>query len=118
MVLALDTFFRALADPTRLRCLMLLVHEAELCVCEFTHALDELQPKISRHLASLREDGLVADRRTAQWIHYRINPALPAWAKETLALAAHAHSTTEPYVRDRKRLKTMTDRPLTARRCD
>ena len=49
-----DQFFKALSDLTRLRMLVLLSHEGELCVCELTHALDEIQPKISRHLAQLR----------------------------------------------------------------
>jgi ArsR family transcriptional regulator len=116
MNLTADNFFRALADPTRLRCLLLLSTEGELCVCELTYALDEIQPKISRHLASLRETGLVADRREGLWIHYRLHTDLPAWARETLELAARAQRTAEPYARDRKRLKAMADRP-SARRC-
>ena len=46
-----DSFFRMLANSTRLRCLMLMQAEGELCVCELTHALNLSQPKISRHLA-------------------------------------------------------------------
>jgi ArsR family transcriptional regulator len=80
-----DLLFKALADTTRLRMLMLLVMEGELCVCELTHALDEIQPKISRHLAQLRESGVVQDRRQGQWIYYRINPNLPEWAREVLS---------------------------------
>ncbi len=66
-----DQFFKALSDLTRLRMLVLLNCEGELCVCELTHALDEIQPKISRHLAQLRELGVVLDRRQGQWIYYR-----------------------------------------------
>jgi len=73
-----EDLFKALADPTRLRCLMLLSMERELCVCELTHALDEIQPKVSRHLASLRDQGIVRDRRQGQWVYYRLNPELPA----------------------------------------
>ncbi|HFD79984.1 MAG TPA: ArsR family transcriptional regulator, partial [Gammaproteobacteria bacterium] len=40
-----ETFFKALADQTRLRCLVLLQQEGELCVCELTHALGMIQPK-------------------------------------------------------------------------
>ena len=43
-----EQFFKVLADATRLRMLMLLVMEGELCVCELTHALNEIQPKISQ----------------------------------------------------------------------
>jgi DNA-binding transcriptional ArsR family regulator len=59
MILEADTLFRLLADTTRLRIVMLLQQAGELCVCELTHALDLSQPKISRHLAHLREGGLL-----------------------------------------------------------
>lgn len=103
--------FRALSDETRLRCLELLVLEGELCVCELTHALGEVQPKISRHLAILREAGVVVDRREGLWIHYRVNPALPAWAREVLNVTARANATAESCARDRKRLKGTPNRP-------
>jgi ArsR family transcriptional regulator len=106
-----DDLFRALADPTRLRSLLLLATEGELCVCELVHAIGELQPKISRHLAMLREAEIVTDRREGLWIHYRLNPKLPAWAREVLAATARANTNTEPYARDRKRLKGMSNRP-------
>ena len=64
-----------------MRCLMLLPAHNELCVCKLPHALAAAQPHISRHLAQLREAGQVADRRQGPWIHCRINPALPAWAR-------------------------------------
>ncbi|MDQ9557232.1 metalloregulator ArsR/SmtB family transcription factor, partial [Serratia marcescens] len=37
-------------------------------------------PKISRHLAMLRESGLLLDRRDGKWIYYRLSPHMPAWA--------------------------------------
>jgi ArsR family transcriptional regulator len=77
-------FYKCLADETRLRCLMLIEHEGELCVCELTEALDESQPKISRHLAQLRQCELLLDRKQGQWVYYRINPSLPDWAKLVL----------------------------------
>jgi DNA-binding transcriptional ArsR family regulator len=77
-------FFQALADTTRLRCLMLMVAEEEVCVCEMTHALGEIQPKVSRHLAALRAAGFILDRREAQWMYYRLHPDLPAWMHEVL----------------------------------
>jgi ArsR family transcriptional regulator len=111
MKLTADDLFRALADPTRLRCLLLLAEHDELCVCEFTHALDETQPKISRHLATLREAGIVSDRRAGQWIHYRLHPALPSWARQVLAATVRANIGAEPYARDRRRLASMASRP-------
>lgn len=69
----------ALADPTRRLILALVTREGELCVCELVAALDDIQPKISRHLAVLREAGWVLARREGTWMHYRL-AALPAWA--------------------------------------
>jgi ArsR family transcriptional regulator len=115
MPMITEDFFRTLADPTRLRCLLLLAAEDELCVCEFIHALDEVQPKISRHLATLREAGIVSDRRAGQWVHYRLHPDLPAWARQVLTTTLRANRATAPYARDLRRLETMADRP--AARC-
>jgi ArsR family transcriptional regulator len=79
MNLDADTLFRLLADTTRLRVVMLL-QAGELCICELTHALDLSQPKISRHLAHLREGGLLLTRRDGLWMYYRINPDRPGAA--------------------------------------
>src|SRR5271166_6254244 len=68
---ALDLFFRALADPTRLR-LLNLIADREICVCYFVQILRISQPKISRHLAYLRRAGIVAARREGRWMHYRL----------------------------------------------
>lgn len=77
----LVTLLLALADTTRLRLLNLL-SEGELCVCYFVEILGLSQPKVSRHLASLRRAGLVAARRDGKWIHYRlVDPADPAAAR-------------------------------------
>ena len=82
-------FYKCLADETRLRCLLLITQEQELCVCELMEAVGESQPKISRHLAQLRKCGLLKDRRQGQWVFYSLSAGLPAWCqsvlKETLA---------------------------------
>lgn len=67
----MENFFLALADKTRLRILN-LIGDDEVCVCFFTEALQEPQPKISRHLAYLRRAGIVETRREGKWIFYRI----------------------------------------------
>lgn len=76
--------FKILADETRLAIIMLLRESAELCVCDICAATAESQPKISRHMAILRENGLVLDRREGKWVHYRLSPHMPAWAAETI----------------------------------
>ena len=106
-----DTFFKMLADSTRLRCLMLMQAEGELCVCELTHALNLSQPKISRHLARLREAGVLVARRSGTWMNYRINPDLQDWALHTLQTTLDGVRTTEPFISDRKMLQTMANRP-------
>ncbi len=64
-------FFAALADPTRLR-LLHLMRNGEICVCFLQGVLQTNQPKISRHLAYLRNAGLVEARRDGKWMHYRL----------------------------------------------
>jgi ArsR family transcriptional regulator len=64
--------FKALSDETRLRIIKLL-RGGELCVCDIVAALDLIQPKISFHLAALREAGLIKDRREGKWTHYSLN---------------------------------------------
>ncbi|HEX9626900.1 MAG TPA: metalloregulator ArsR/SmtB family transcription factor [Acidiferrobacterales bacterium] len=111
------TLFRLLADETRLRCLTLLAAEGELCVCELTHALGLSQPKVSRHLAVLRENGVVSDRRAGLWVYYRLNPELPDWARGVLraAVEGNGHAGTLPA--DRAALDAMPGRPAAPRCC-
>lgn len=106
-----DTLFRALADLTRLRCLLLIREHRELCVCELTHALGEAQPKISRHLAQLREAGLVLDRRQGLWVHYRLHPELPEWVHGVLAATAEGAADSEFFAHDQNALTGMPNRP-------
>ena len=65
---------RALADETRLRILNLLSRR-ELCVCQIMEVLGIGQSKVSRHLAHLKNAGLVNDRREGLWMYY--SPAAP-----------------------------------------
>lgn len=108
--------FAALANNIRLRCLMLLVEHDELCVCELTHALGVVQPHVSRHLAQLRELGVVMDRRAGLWVHYRIHPALPSWALAILRETAAGVIDQSPFADDRQALAQMPNRP-SATRC-
>lgn len=64
--------FKALSEETRLRVLKLLDH-GELCVCDIVAALDMIQPKVSFHLAVLKEAGLIKDRKQGKWVHYKID---------------------------------------------
>lgn len=61
--------FKALSDETRLRILVLLTR-GELCVCDLMAVLGLPQSTVSRHLAYLRNAGLVSDRREGVWMYY------------------------------------------------
>jgi len=84
----LSGLFAALADTTRLRLLNLMAGR-EVCVCYFVEILRQGQPKISRHLAYLRNAGIVEARREGKWMHYSIRPpADPATASVFSAVLA------------------------------
>ena len=63
--------FQALSHPVRLRILDILARQ-EACVCHLTEILGQRQPYVSQQLASLREAGLVTDRRDGTLIYYRL----------------------------------------------
>lgn len=106
-----ELLFKSLSDPTRMRCLSLLVGHSELCVCELTHALALPQPKISHHLGTLRRSELVRDRKKGLWIYYRINPDLPKWVIDVLKVTIKGIKTEEPFVSDAVALAEMPNRP-------
>ncbi|GLK90226.1 metalloregulator ArsR/SmtB family transcription factor [Pseudomonas turukhanskensis] len=113
--MAPEALFKCLADETRLRAALLVVSEGELCVCELVQALDESQPKVSRHLAQLRACGLLRDRRQGLWIYYRVNPTLPEWVHAVLHTTAQANA--QWLAGDLTRLQHMGDRPVRAACC-
>ena len=84
-----------LADPTRLGAIRLLWDGEEHCVCELMRKLGASQSRMSRHMAALKVAGLVIDRRDAQWVRYRRNPALNQ-AVAALVDAALALPVAEP----------------------
>ncbi len=77
--------FKSLSEPVRLRLLYLLSAHEELCVCDLMQALDLPQSVVSRHLAYLRNHGLLSTRRQGVWIFYKIDPRTP-FATQLLAL--------------------------------
>ncbi len=79
--------FKALSDETRLRILALLA-EGELCVCDLMATLDLPQSTVSRHLAYLRNAGLVDDRRQGIWMYYRLADEGGALHQELMRLLA------------------------------
>jgi ArsR family transcriptional regulator len=96
--------FAALADPIRLRALALIAGNGELCVCELVAALELPQPKVSRHLAVLRDAGILRDRRDAQWVLYALSPDLPEWVRTVVDAASAALAADAAHAEDRRRL--------------
>ncbi|MDB1122670.1 metalloregulator ArsR/SmtB family transcription factor [Vibrio algarum] len=106
-----NQFFKVLSDETRVRCLLLIAREEELCVCELTQALDESQPKISRHLAQLRQSGVLQDERKGQWVYYRVASGLPRWLEKIIEGLKQSNCLMKQYQTDIERLKAMKNRP-------
>ncbi|MCU1739570.1 MULTISPECIES: metalloregulator ArsR/SmtB family transcription factor [Pseudomonas] len=115
MSLSPATVFKCLGDETRARIMLMLCEQGELCVCELIWALDDSQPKISRHLAQLRTCGLLEDRRQGQWIYYRLHPQLPEWVEDILQVTLKANRAWVD--RSTDRLTSMADRPVRQAAC-
>src|SRR5678809_1235080 len=64
---------QAIGEPTRFSILRRL-HKGERCVCDLTDALDAAQSRLSFHLKTLKDAGLVTDRREGRWVYYAVNP--------------------------------------------
>jgi DNA-binding transcriptional ArsR family regulator len=82
-------WFKALADPTRIRILNLLAQSSEpVCVCDITGQFPLGQPTISHHLKVLRDVRFVIAERRGTFMHYQVNQAclaeLPEAARRIL----------------------------------
>ena len=97
-------FFKLLSDETRLRCLLLIAREGALRVCDLTSALEESQPKISRHLAQLRTLGVFQDTRQGQWVYYNVADDIPGWCRKVIEGLARSNCLQATYQADINRL--------------
>lgn len=109
-------FFKYLSDDIRLKTLLLIINEEELCVCELMVALEEnSQPKVSRHLAQLKTAGILITRKQKQWVYYAINPELPSWQ---IALLTQTKNENQLFLSsDVERLAKMGERPERLKTC-
>lgn len=64
--------FHALSDETRLEIVQRLL-SGEKCVCDLTDALDAAQSRLSFHLKTLKDAGIVDDRKAGRWVYYTLN---------------------------------------------
>ncbi|WP_319587966.1 metalloregulator ArsR/SmtB family transcription factor [uncultured Desulfobulbus sp.] len=98
--------FKSLADETRLRLLILLQGENEYCVCDLMQALNMPQSTVSRHLAYLKRNGWLQDRRGGIWMYYSLKKELDGFLQTQLNLITNK-LTDHPACRtDRQRLET------------
>jgi ArsR family transcriptional regulator len=109
----MDATLRALADPTRLRVLALLVG-GEVCVCHLHDTLDVPQPKASRHLAYLRRAGLVETRKDGLWVYYRLADSPDPVLRSLVHTAIHCAGHLDTVARDRQKLEDATGRGVEA----
>lgn len=105
--------FKNLSDSTRLQSLLFIHQEKELCVCELMVALELSQPKVSRHLALLREAGLLETERRGQWIFYHVSRQLENWSLAIIKEAYQQSDLTDL----NKRLSAMGNRPERIQQC-
>ena len=84
---------KALADGNRLRVVMALTDQEELCVCQITEMLGLATATVSRHMSVLQKAGLVKSRKDSRWVHYRLSEAFPPlilpWLKDGLLDSDH-----------------------------
>ncbi len=109
-------FYKNLADDIRLKSVLLIAKEGELCVCELMAALSEpSQPKISRHLAQLKKAGILVTRKQKQWVFYALNPDIPPWSQQVIALTLDENL--RFITPNLNALNKMGDRPTRAASC-
>jgi ArsR family transcriptional regulator, arsenate/arsenite/antimonite-responsive transcriptional repressor len=96
--------FKALSDETRLRILHLLVVAEEICVCDMETVLECSQAKISRHLAILKNSGLVEDRREGLWVLYSLVKPSDSTHAAVLRMLRETGAS-EPFSIDKKKLR-------------
>lgn len=94
--------FKALSDTTRLRMLLLLLNNGELCVCDLMESMQIPQSTASRHLALLRNAGFVDGERRGTWMYYRIIEGQQLGSAILYALKEHC-SGLETAVQDQQR---------------
>ena len=98
---------KALSDPVRLRIILLLQAEGELCVCDLIAVLKLPQSTVSRHLAYLKRSCWVDARREGLWMHYKLSDDSCEICKETLRTLKQHACTLPEAVSDRAALATL-----------
>ena len=109
MAMKLIKIYECLCDPTRLRLLNVLA-QGPLCVCHFQAVLREPQVKISKHLAYLRQRGLVEVERSGNWMIYALPGKPGRELKKNLACLQDCARENPVFQADLARLKKIAPR--------
>ena len=103
---------KAISDPIRLRIVLLLQAEGELCVCDLMAVLGLPQSTVSRHLAYLKRSCWVDIRRAGVWMHYSLSQESCTICKEMLQTLKRHAGTLPEAVSDRRALAAfLKDKP-------
>ncbi len=102
---------RALSDPGRIR-LLAALRGRELCACQLVDLLGLAASTVSRHMAVLRQAGLVTARKDGRWVHYRRVEAAPVVVRSALAWVDQATTDSDILARDRHRLDEIVAVPV------
>jgi len=111
MIARHERLLRAFADQTRLRILNLLSIRKELCVCDLIAALGMGQSKVSRHLSTLKQSGLIIDRKQGRWSYYSHSKPRNELHRRLLSCLRECFDDAKTFKRDGARLNAR------ARRC-
>ena len=95
---------KALSDPIRLRIVLLLQSEGELCVCDLMAVLKLPQSTVSRHLAYLKRSCWVDIRRQGVWMYYQLSRESCQMCRELLETLHRNVSVLPEAAADRKAL--------------
>ena len=106
---------KALGDETRLRIISIVVQGEDLCSCEIEALLELPQSNTSRHIARLRQVGLLESYKRAQWVHYRLHPDIQTEARWVLELIREAEANSDTLRQDHERLLRYRASGLTCR---
>lgn len=100
---------RSLGDSGRVRVLEALLGR-ELCVCQIIELLGLAPSTVSRHMAVLKQAGLVKSRKNGRWIYYRqADESAPLLVRQALAWLNMHLASESRIVEDREKLKSILE---------
>jgi DNA-binding transcriptional ArsR family regulator len=98
---------KALGDPNRVRALLALIQE-ELCVCQVVELLGLAPSTVSKHMAILKQAGLVESRKEGRWVYYRAGAhEVSEEVREVLNWVSNRCSGSREVQEDRRSLKSI-----------